>query len=69
LLIYSKNDSWVPFEMGKRFLKNSPVKTELWSVENAKHAEMMKSSYKIEYENKIISFFSKESELNMARTD
>ncbi len=61
LLIYSKDDTWVPFEMGERFLKNSPVKTELWPVENAKHAEIMKSKHKDEYKNKIISFLTAES--------
>lgn len=62
LLIYSKNDTWVPYEMGERFKKNSPVPTELWLVEDAKHAEIIKSEDRKEYQAKIISFFTKESE-------
>ncbi|NEQ53842.1 MAG: alpha/beta hydrolase [Leptolyngbya sp. SIO3F4] len=62
LLIYSKNDAWVPFEMGERFLANSPVSTELWSVEDAKHAEIMKSPYKDAYQATIIAYFTNESE-------
>jgi len=30
MLIFSKTDAWVPVEMGEKFLKNSPVSTELW---------------------------------------
>lgn len=61
LLIYSENDTWVPFEMGQRFQKNSPIPTELWSVKDSKHAEIMKSLYKDEYQEKILSFFNKQS--------
>lgn len=59
LFIYSKNDEWVPFEMGKRFLANSPIKSELWSVKNAKHAEIIKSESKEIYLKKIVDFFNK----------
>jgi len=62
LLIYSKNDTWVPYEMGERFKKNSPVSTELWTVENAKHAEIIKSKYKDDYQTKIITYLTKASE-------
>ncbi|WP_108803196.1 alpha/beta hydrolase [Aquimarina sp. Aq107] len=61
LLIYSHKDSWVPFDMGRRFLKNSPVPTELWSVEDSRHAEIMRSKHKKEYQEKIVSFFNTES--------
>ncbi len=58
LLIYSKNDDWVPLSMGERFKINSPVPTELWTVEEAGHAQIMKSKHKKEYENKIVDFFN-----------
>jgi pimeloyl-ACP methyl ester carboxylesterase len=58
LLIYSKTDDWVPISMGERFKKNSPVPTELWTVEEAGHAQIMKSKHKSEYENKIVDFFN-----------
>lgn len=57
LLIYSTNDDWTPVSMGKVFLKNSPVPTFLWTVNNAKHANMMKSEHKAEYEQKIVQYF------------
>jgi pimeloyl-ACP methyl ester carboxylesterase len=58
LLIYSKTDDWVPFSMGERFRNNSPVPTQLWIVENAGHAQIMKSGHKEEYKNRIVSFFN-----------
>jgi Serine aminopeptidase, S33 len=58
LLIYSKSDDWVSLEMGKRFKNNSPVPTELWTVEEAEHAQMMKSAYKEAYQKKIVDFFN-----------
>nr|WP_315153389.1 alpha/beta hydrolase [uncultured Flavobacterium sp.] len=63
LLIYSKTDDWTPVKMGKKFKNNSPVPTELWIVENAKHANIMKSEYKAEYEKKIISYFNEQSSI------
>lgn len=60
LLIYSKSDTWIPVAMGRRFQENSPVPAELWVVENAKHAEIMKSPDKKVYEQKIISYFKQE---------
>lgn len=57
LLIYSEIDDWTPVEMGKRFQKNSPLPTELWTVKNAKHASIMKSEHHAEYQSKILDFF------------
>ena len=57
LLIYSKGDTWVPFEMGERYQKNAPLKAGLWEVEKAEHAAIMESSQKKEYQAKIIEFF------------
>ncbi|MBC7936760.1 MAG: alpha/beta hydrolase [Rhizobacter sp.] len=58
LLIYSNSDNWTPVAMGKIFKANSPVPTELWTVDNAEHAAIMKSEHKGEYEEKIISYFN-----------
>jgi hypothetical protein len=58
LLIYSKTDDWVDVEMGSRFKENSPVATELWTVDNAKHASIMKSAHKNEYSKKILDYFN-----------
>jgi alpha-beta hydrolase superfamily lysophospholipase len=57
LLIYSKTDAWMPVEMGERFRKNSAVPTELWLVEDAPHAAIMKSKHKEAYFQKIIDYF------------
>jgi len=62
LLIYSRSDTWVPLEMGKRFQENSPVQAELWVVDKAKHAEIMKSPDKEAYGNKILKYFNLEVE-------
>jgi alpha-beta hydrolase superfamily lysophospholipase len=57
LLIYSKSDDWVPVEMGEKFKKNSPVDTELWIVDNANHASIMKSEHRDDYARKILEYF------------
>jgi alpha-beta hydrolase superfamily lysophospholipase len=62
LLIYSETDLWTPVQMGKRFKVNSPVKTELWTVKNAKHASIMLSEHKNEYCEKILDYFNREVE-------
>ena len=59
LLIYSKSDDWVPIEMGRKFKENSPVETELWTVDNAKHASFMKSDHRDEYSKKILDYFDR----------
>jgi alpha-beta hydrolase superfamily lysophospholipase len=59
LFIYSESDEWTPVEMGKRFLANCPVPAELWVVENAYHAQMMKSEHKADYEKKLLDFIGK----------
>lgn len=61
LLIYSKSDDIATVAMGRVFHNNSPVPTELWTVENANHASLMKSKHKAEYENKIVSFFNSQT--------
>ena len=57
LLIYSKSDEWIPVEMGAKFKENSPVDTELWTVDNAKHASIMKSEHRDDYTKKILDYF------------
>jgi Serine aminopeptidase, S33 len=64
LLIYSCSDEWTPVAMGKIFLDNSPVATELWTVESADHAAIMKSGHRNEYEEKIIDYFNKNATPN-----
>jgi alpha-beta hydrolase superfamily lysophospholipase len=59
LFIYSYIDNWTTVEMGKKLYENCNVKSELWIVENAKHAMIMKSEHKDEYKNKIIQYFDK----------
>jgi hypothetical protein len=58
LFIYSKTDSWVPFEMGERFNKNCNVPSSLWAIENAEHAQIMKSNEKEKYKEKILDYFN-----------
>jgi alpha-beta hydrolase superfamily lysophospholipase len=57
LLIYSKSDAWVSVEMGRKFKENCPVETELWIVDNAEHASIMKSEHRDDYANKILDYF------------
>jgi alpha-beta hydrolase superfamily lysophospholipase len=57
LFIYSQTDDWTPVSMGERFQKNSGVKSELWTVANAKHASIMKSDHKEAYKQKILNYF------------
>jgi pimeloyl-ACP methyl ester carboxylesterase len=57
LFIYSKTDTWVPFSMGERFNKNCNVQSSLWAVENAEHAQIMKSDYKQQYQKRILEYF------------
>src|SRR5215212_7086930 len=61
LLIYSKSDDWTPVEMGWRFKDRSPVSTELWVVDNAKHAAIIKSEHRAEYEKKILDYFNEQT--------
>lgn len=57
LFIYSHSDNWSPVEMGERFMKNCPVPSELWTVSEAKHAQIMKSEFAESYKKKIVSYF------------
>lgn len=59
LLIYSRSDDWVALEMGERFKENSPVPTELWVVDQADHAAIMKSRHKKAYKDKILDYFNR----------
>jgi hypothetical protein len=43
--------------MGAQFKAHSPVETELWTVDNAKHASIMKSEHKDDYAKKILDYF------------
>src|SRR5687768_1663573 len=56
LLIYSETDDFTPVSMGVRFKNNSNVPTELWTVENAEHAKIIKSAHRKAYEEKIQTF-------------
>ena len=56
LLIYSETDHYSPVSMGVRFKHNSNVPTELWTVEDAEHAKIIKSAHRKAYEEKIQTF-------------
>ncbi len=56
LLIYSETDNYTPVSMGVRFRDKSNVPTELWTVENAEHAKIIKSAHRKAYEEKIQTF-------------
>ncbi len=56
LLIYSENDVYTPVSMGMRFKAKSNVSTELWTVNDAEHAKIIKSNHRVEYENKLKGF-------------
>lgn len=60
LLVYSKRDKWIPVSMGEEFRKNSPIPTELFVVQKARHAEIMKSHDRESYRHKIINFYNEE---------
>jgi predicted alpha/beta-fold hydrolase len=64
LLIYSKTDDYTTVAMGKVFKENSPVPTELWVLDDADHAAIMKSKHKTEYEEKIINYFDSQTNEN-----
>lgn len=61
LFIYSQTDDWIPVSMGERYLENCNLKSELWTVANAKHASIMKSEYQEEYKQKILTYFSEQT--------
>lgn len=56
LFIYSNADEWTPVSMGIKFKNNSSIPSELWTVENAVHAQMMKSGHAEEYKMKVLSY-------------
>jgi alpha-beta hydrolase superfamily lysophospholipase len=66
LFIYSHKDDLTTIAMAKKFIQNCNVPSELWTVENAQHAMIMKSEHQEVYKNKIIDYFDK-SVTNMRR--
>ena len=62
LFIYSENDKWVSAEMGKKFKSNCGIPSELWTVKNSNHAEIMKSVDRELYKEKILEYYNKEVE-------
>ncbi len=61
LFIYSQTDPWTTVAMGEQFIKYSNVKAELWTVADAKHAYIMKSPHREEYQQKILDYFNEMS--------
>jgi pimeloyl-ACP methyl ester carboxylesterase len=57
LFIYSLTDTWTPVSMGEKFQRNCSVKSELWTVPDAKHAMIIKSNFSEQYKQKIIEYF------------
>lgn len=57
LWIYSHADAWTPVSMGERYVQNCPIPSELWTVEDAKHAMIMKSDHHEAYRQKLIAYF------------
>jgi alpha-beta hydrolase superfamily lysophospholipase len=60
LFIYSEKDSWVPVHMGRILQENANVPTEFWLAKDAEHAEVMKSTDKEAYQERILKFFNQE---------
>jgi predicted alpha/beta-fold hydrolase len=58
LFIYSHTDKWTPVWMGEKFKENSPVPSELWTVEEAKHTRIMDSKHQSAYKSKILDYFN-----------
>lgn len=59
LLIYSKADEYTTVGMGERFLSQSSVPAELWILETAAHARIMKSEERKKYKEKLTEFVKK----------
>lgn len=57
LFIYLDNDELIKDDAGKLFCKAIPIDSEVYTISNAKHAQIPKSSSRDLYFNKIISFF------------
>lgn len=60
LYIYSEVDTWVPISMGRILIANTSVPTEFWSAKDAEHAEIMRSSDKEVYQERILEYFNEE---------
>lgn len=60
LFIYSENDDWVPLEMGKRYHANCNIPSELYTVSDAKHAEIGRSEYSKAYFSALLRFIEKQ---------
>lgn len=63
LFIYSCTDHWTTVEMGERFQKNCAAPSELWIVENAQHAQIMKSGHSEAYKRKILQYFDQSASI------
>lgn len=60
LFIYSESDTWVPVSKGEILRGNTNVPTEFWLAKNAQHAEIMKSTDKAKYQERILEYFNQE---------
>ncbi len=58
LFIYSKTDKYMPVSMGERIHANCDASSELFIIDDAPHANIMKSNYKEVYSQKIVTFFN-----------
>jgi hypothetical protein len=56
LFIYSETDDYTPVAMGKRFINKSNVPAELWTVQHAEHAKIIKSQHQDAYKEKLKGF-------------
>jgi alpha-beta hydrolase superfamily lysophospholipase len=57
LFIYPETDEVTPVAMGRRFVANSRVPAELWTLPEGKHAQLMKAPGRAAYEAKILAYF------------
>ncbi|MDX2283358.1 MAG: alpha/beta hydrolase [Bacteroidia bacterium] len=57
LLIYTEADEWIPASAGAQFRERSPVPAELWTVPDAKHAQIHRSAHQAAYYDRIFRFF------------
>ena len=55
LLIYSQKDKITPVSMAEKFMSKSTIPIELYTVDNAKHANIIGSPHKKEYLDKVIN--------------
>ena len=46
--------------MGEKLQENANISTEFWLAKDAEHAEVMKSSDAVAYQDRILKFFNQE---------